>query len=94
MVALVPPGPPNKRHHGAVEISETPGSSVPPAFDRNLTRCSSRTGLYAHRHHTHPLTTGALQNGQNGAKRVQNGAKRCKTVQNGCKMGAKWVQIV
>ena len=48
-------------------------------------------GLYAHRHHTHPLTTGALQNGQNGqngAKRCKTGAKRCKTVQN----GAKWVQ--
>ena len=51
----------------------------------------SSPGLYAHRHHTHPLTTGALQNGQNGqngAKWCKTGAKRCKTVQN----GAKWVQ--
>ena len=56
--------------------------------------CLSRvsiSGLYAHRHHTHPLTTGALQNGQNGqngAKWCKTGAKQCKTVQN----GAKWVQ--
>ena len=73
-------------HHQAKEFAGSPPSTF-----------GDEAGLYAHRHHTHPLTTGALQNGQNGqngAKRCKTGAKRCKTVQNGCKMGAKWVQIV
>ena len=76
--------------HVFVSLSDAPRNSE--HFERaHAVGGGGGAGLYAHRHHTHPLTTGALQNGQNGqngAKRCKTGAKRCKTVQN----GAKWVQ--